>query len=315
MRIVFASDLHGRENLYEELFRLSQGRQADCLLLGGDLLPTRIGGVTKLITGTIDLDASLQAQLDFIDTFLAPRLNAFIRTNFHTRVLYIPGNHDWIPAMKHLEETVPGAGNIHQHGETYQGFLFYGYGCVTDSTFWVKDYVRRDLPADGPVPSRFACISTPEGIRLCPDGTYLTRHPSMTEDLAGLRMDDPGRTICLFHAPPYASGLDTLHNGKPIGSRAIRTFIETCQPLLTLHGHIHESPVMSGIYHALIGRTLAVNPGHDRERLHAVTFDTAHPHSPTHTLFGQSGPVPGEDRLTRYARICKAFAMKTVLTK
>jgi Icc-related predicted phosphoesterase len=42
----------------------------------------------------------------------------------------------------------------------------------------------------------------------------------------------------------------------PVGSTAVRTVIERHQPLLGLHGHIHESQGKN-----VIGRTLCVNPG------------------------------------------------------
>jgi Icc-related predicted phosphoesterase len=42
----------------------------------------------------------------------------------------------------------------------------------------------------------------------------------------------------------------------PVGSKAVRKAIERHQPLIGLHGHIHESP---GVYK--IGRTVCVNPG------------------------------------------------------
>ncbi len=69
-----------------------------------------------------------------------------------------------------------------------------------------------------------------------------------------------------FHCPPYDSGLDSapelsknLIAGTemlPVGSKSIRKSIETHQPLLGLHGHIHESRGALAI-----GRTLCVNPG------------------------------------------------------
>ena len=42
----------------------------------------------------------------------------------------------------------------------------------------------------------------------------------------------------------------------PVGSRSVRALIERVQPVLSLHGHIHESRAATRI-----GRTLAVNPG------------------------------------------------------
>jgi uncharacterized protein len=48
---------------------------------------------------------------------------------------------------------------------------------------------------------------------------------------------------------------------------------------LTLHGHIHESPELSGSYFDRIGETVSINPGQSaREgktatKLHAVIFE------------------------------------------
>jgi Icc-related predicted phosphoesterase len=73
--------------------------------------------------------------------------------------------------------------------------------------------------------------------------------------------------------------LDLIQGEKSAGSRSIKTFIERNQPLLTLHGHIHESPEISGAYIDRIGETLSVNPGQsawsggDLVKLHAVTFE------------------------------------------
>jgi Icc-related predicted phosphoesterase len=80
---------------------------------------------------------------------------------------------------------------------------------------------------------------------------------------------DMGRTIFNFHAPPYGTGLDDapaldenlrpMHGGavmKAVGSVAVRDAINRHQPLLSVHGHIHES---RGI--KKMGRTLAINPG------------------------------------------------------
>jgi len=79
--------------------------------------------------------------------------------------------------------------------------------------------------------------------------------------------------ICNFHAPPYGTQLDLApkldkdlrpvsHFGNPemenVGSKAVKEAILKYQPLLGLHGHIHDS-----IAHMYLGRTLCVNPGSD----------------------------------------------------
>jgi Icc-related predicted phosphoesterase len=87
------------------------------------------------------------------------------------------------------------------------------------------------------------------------------------------QLDDPGRAVFNLHVPPIGSGLDdapvldeslTVQTAlgqvkfAPAGSTAVREAIETIQPLVGLHGHIHES---AGIRR--IGRTIAINPGSD----------------------------------------------------
>jgi uncharacterized protein len=87
------------------------------------------------------------------------------------------------------------------------------------------------------------------------------------------RVDDMEKCIFNLHVPPYDSALDTapalteelevVMSGSapkmiPVGSTAVREAIEHYQPLLSLHGHVHES---AGATH--IGRTLCINPGSD----------------------------------------------------
>jgi Icc-related predicted phosphoesterase len=84
---------------------------------------------------------------------------------------------------------------------------------------------------------------------------------------------DPENLVLVAHPPPFGSRLDQapaidsefrvqLEAGAPrmapVGSTAVRSFIEAHQPLLGLHGHVHESQGAE-----LIGRTLCLNPGSD----------------------------------------------------
>lgn len=97
------------------------------------------------------------------------------------------------------------------------------------------------------------------------------------EDLADMldnltaQLDPSLPTIMNLHSPPYASGLDdapllnpdlsvarTAGQARlvPVGSHAVREVIERTQPVVALHGHIHES---RGV--ATLGSTKCVNPG------------------------------------------------------
>ena len=105
-------------------------------------------------------------------------------------------------------------------------------------------------------------------------------HREQTEEqlsatLHGLaaKLNDPARSVFNVHVPPLGSGLDEAPvldenlrvvqvlgqvRFAPVGSSAVRQVLADVQPLLGLHGHIHES---SGIRR--LGRTLAINPGSD----------------------------------------------------
>jgi Icc-related predicted phosphoesterase len=105
-------------------------------------------------------------------------------------------------------------------------------------------------------------------------------HREETEEKLGERIEamasqvkDPSKAIFNLHCPPYKSGLDEapaidadlklLHGGRalrPVGSTAVRESIERHQPLLSLHGHIHESKGA-----VKIGKTLSINPGSSYE--------------------------------------------------
>jgi uncharacterized protein len=87
------------------------------------------------------------------------------------------------------------------------------------------------------------------------------------------KLREPERAIFNLHCPPYQSGLDEApaldENLKPmtsggqltllpVGSTAVRGAIERYQPLLGLHGHIHDCRAMKRI-----GRSICINPGSD----------------------------------------------------
>jgi Icc-related predicted phosphoesterase len=87
------------------------------------------------------------------------------------------------------------------------------------------------------------------------------------------QVENPGSAIFNIHVPPRDSSLDTAYEvndelryvtkgGRPhevaTGSSAVRQILEEEQPLLSLHGHIHESKGVTAI-----GRTVAINPGSD----------------------------------------------------
>jgi Icc-related predicted phosphoesterase len=101
-------------------------------------------------------------------------------------------------------------------------------------------------------------------------------------DALMMQVKRPDALVMNLHVPPFKSGLDDAPElnadfkvqsnlgqtrFKPVGSTAVRAAIERYQPLLGLHGHIHEAHAS-----CKIGRTVCINPGSDYSEgvLHGV---------------------------------------------
>jgi Icc-related predicted phosphoesterase len=101
-------------------------------------------------------------------------------------------------------------------------------------------------------------------------------------------VERPETGVFLIHVPPCNSGLDqarkvnredltvVMRNGQPnevpVDNRAVRNVMEECQPLVSPHGHIHESRGVTNI-----GRTVCINPGSDHAggRVHGAVVKLA----------------------------------------
>ncbi len=132
-------------------------------------------------------------------------------------------------------------------------------------------------------PMRAACRrnGANEPCRSIPTRFALGPSPPISSDSPKIAISKT--TVCLFHSPPYRTDLDraaldghTVDHAPldlHVGSIAIQRFIEDRQPLLTLHGHIHESPRLTGNWRQKIGRTHAFTAAHDGPELALVRFD------------------------------------------
>jgi uncharacterized protein len=163
-----------------------------------------------------------------------------------------------------------------------------GYACVPFTPFSIKDYERRDDEQPPQGGHGMAYVSWEGEIRQV-DMAEVAARPSIAEALAELgRRSDPRRTIYVCHTPPADTPLDIMPRGRHVGSHALRAFVERHAPPLTLHGHIHEAPQLSGQFAARVGVTWSVNPGNDQRRFHAVTIDTDDIDGTIeHTVFGR----------------------------
>jgi Icc-related predicted phosphoesterase len=173
---------------------------------------------------------------------------------------------------------------VHMKSSTFGEYTIYGYCFVPPSPFLLKDWEKYDV-------SRYVdpgCISPEEGFRSMLVDEIEIRNATIQNDLqrftAGQNLNN---AIFLFHSPPYQTKLDRAAlDGRMVdhvpmdvhvGSMAIKRFIEERQPLITLHGHVHESTRLTGVWKERIGNTWAFNAAHDGPELAVVKFDPIKP--------------------------------------
>jgi Icc-related predicted phosphoesterase len=99
--------------------------------------------------------------------------------------------------------------------------------------------------------------------------------------------EDLSRAVFLFHSPPYGTNLDRaaldgmVIDHVPldvhIGSIAIKRFIEERRPMITLHGHVHESSRITGSWSEKIGDTWAFNAAIDQKGLSIIKLQIDDP--------------------------------------
>jgi Icc-related predicted phosphoesterase len=282
MRVLYASDLHGIPELYRDLLALATERRVRAVILGGDLLPLQ-GPFYQTI----------REQESFTRSFLVPEFHRFLARNPQARLYLLQGNTDWQGSREPLARLTQPRRVILIHGlcsRLGSGHELIGYGHVPPTPFVIKDGERRDLRAD-PVPAQRTtpCRSVGERIVVTDVHDHFAGNPSIEEELAELpRPSLCRKAVYAIHSPPYDGTLDVLDDGRAVGSRAVRAFLLRHQPLLGLHGHIHEAPEVSGAYAARLGRTLCINPGQSTRELHAVHLDLEEVASTLeHTVFGR----------------------------
>lgn len=278
MRICFTSDLHGHAALYRELDALLVRERPELLVLGGDLFPDG------------DLDDPVGTQGKYVADDFLPRVRDWRKRVAGLHVACIFGNHDWLSSKDVLSKHKDASAVViltHRLPWTVGGLSFLGYSPTPPTPYWVKDFERLDLP-DDPMPETGGAIwdSRVQQVLAAEPDKYFQQTEAVATELRDAAACQPP-WIFVSHAPPYDTKLDRLpHLDYPIGSRAVRRFIEQRQPLCALHGHIHESPFVTGSFTDQLGASLCINPGQG-SALHAVLFDSRDPRGTLrHTVFG-----------------------------
>jgi Icc-related predicted phosphoesterase len=270
----FVSDLHGNLDRYEKLFTAVRAERPTAVFLGGDLFPGPYLG---------------HEGESFVTQFLAPECARLRETlgKDYPHIFLVLGNDD--PRSEEPHVLAAAAQGLWEYAHlrriAFGAFTVCGYACIPPSPFPHKDWERYDVSRHVEPGS----IPPDEGWRSVPLDPDDVAHGTIARDLArfdGTR-DDLARTIFLCHCPPHDTPLDraALDGVKidhapldvHIGSIAVRRFIETQQPLLALHGHVHESARLTGSWMTRIGQTICFSAAHDGPELALVKFTAESP--------------------------------------
>lgn len=283
--IYFVADIHGSDVCWRKFLNSAKFYGVDTIIVGGDvtgkalvpMIERRDGRIEARVAGRVQLArtaeevAELEARIRFngfypyrcdeasyekLDADPAHRDEVFTRVMADTlrswlrladerlrgsgiRALVMPGNDDgWYvdDVLTESAEIINSDGRVLDLGE----FQVLGFG-PSNRTPW---HTHRELD-ESDIADRLVTLEA--------------------------QVDPAKPLVVATHVPPYGTGIDVApklrddlsvvtEGGEPVmvpvGSTAVRDFIERTQPMLSLHGHIHESRGA-----ARLGRTLAINPG------------------------------------------------------
>jgi len=284
-RIFFATDLHGSEMCWRKFLNAAKFYDAEVLICGGDMTGK---AMIPIVEENGHYTVTIASERQVVSADQIGDIEAQIRRKGYYPLHVTPKR------LQELDE------DADKRKETFQQVMLDGvrrwmnmaseklrgsgvriFVCPgNDDEMEVDDVVREsDMVELGE--GRIVDI---DGFRMISTGwsnhTPWNTHREETEDKLGERIeamakeiDDPTRAIFNLHCPPYRSGLDEapaidadlklMHGGRalrPVGSTAVRQAIDKHQPLLSLHGHIHESKGA-----VKLGKTLAINPGSSYE--------------------------------------------------
>jgi Icc-related predicted phosphoesterase len=298
MKIYYATDVHGSEICWKKFINAGKFYEVDTLILGGDMTGKAIvpiiaqGGGKHKVT-LLEQETILENQ-EAVDKMVKTIQNRgyYPYVTNPDEVAYIsstPGRSDELfldQALSTVQRWVDYA------DEKLAGTGIRCYVCPGNDDMMEIDPVLASAKSIQIAEGRV--VQLDEHHEMASTGwsnpTPWHTHREETDDALLQRIEavvsqvrDVPNAVFNLHAPPYGSGLDEApeltedlrpaYAGRsliPVGSRAVLQIIEKYQPLVSLHGHIHE-----GKGTRKFRRTLCINPGSMYEQgiLHGVVLE------------------------------------------
>jgi Icc-related predicted phosphoesterase len=263
MKILYVTDLHGIEWKFHQIYQSAISLKVDIVINGGDLFPFK---------------GNLLHQDKFISNFLGNHFSKYESQQIY--YLTMLGNDDlriFDDLFQKFCDKYLYVENVAQKKYQIEGYKyeFIGMNWVTDLPFGLKDRVRKDTE-DFEFPGQFGnqFLSIQNGWEKIEDWfSYANSLPTIEDEMRELvKPSDMKNTIYIIHMPPSNLGLDVCHDGRKVGSKAIYEFLKKNQPKVSLHGHIHESPEVSGEWYSSLDNTICIQPGQSHYHEDNVKF-------------------------------------------
>jgi len=298
MKLYFATDVHGSEICWKKFISAHKFYEVDTLILGGDMTGKAI--IPIIAQGNDKYKVTLLEQ----ETILEGRdeVEKMVQTIQNRGYYPYVTNPDEVTAIS----STPGKSDelfLVQVLKTMQRWM--DYADVKLAGTGIRCYVcpgNDDMFQIDDVIAASKCVRSVEGRVIALDEyhemvssgwsnpTPWDTHREEPEEALQRRIEavisqarDVPNAVFNLHAPPFGSGLDEApeltkdlrpaYAGRslvPVGSHAVAALVEKYQPLLGLHGHIHEG---KGTYK--YKKTLCINPGSMYEQgiLHGVVIE------------------------------------------
>jgi Icc-related predicted phosphoesterase len=288
MKLFFVTDLHGSEICWKKFLNAGAFYKADAVILGGDVTGKAMVPIVQRASGV--WNASLQDHLETLET--ETEVVEFSKRVMNRGYYPITVSEEEYRALSEDEDLVDKRFKeamvvgterwIAMAEDKLAGTGIRVIACpANDDMFEIDDLLagaRVVETGDEDHPIQLGDFTMVSMGWTNPTPWHTFREEEEPElavriERALSAADDPSTTILNFHAPPYGSKLDnapalnpdlTYVSGgqalKPVGSTSVRDAVQRFQPLLSLHGHIHESKGATRI-----GKTLALNPGSSYE--------------------------------------------------
>jgi uncharacterized protein len=286
MRIFFTTDVHASDRCFRKFLNAAKFYGAQVLILGADITGKTVvpviagsGGVTSATFGGERQEFSDPAEISAFEKLVADTGAYTYRCDQDEATAL---NED-PEAVRQLFSTLIRerlAQWVQLADERLDGSnVVCLINAGNDDPLDVDDVLRSSEHA---VFTEGTVLELPNGMQIascgygnitpwnCPRDIPEEELEAKLEAVAG-QIRDPAWSIFNFHVPPYDSIIDLgpkLGYGMqmkmsvgglemtPVGSKSCRTVIEKYQPLLAVHGHLHESRGT-----ARVGKTPCLNPG------------------------------------------------------